>query len=172
MPSEKPDVNTSITLMMRLRQAPADPQAWEEFVRRYQPMIRDWCLRRGSKPEDAEDVAQEVLLKLLAAMKTFQYDPARSFRAWLKTVTHNAWHDFVKSHRRESTEDPDRFQAILDSRTALDDLGSWMEDAFERELLDLAMRRVERRVKPANWRAFRLTAIDRARAPRPRRSWG
>ncbi len=55
---------------------------------------------------------------------------------------------------------------------ALDDLGSWMEDAFERELLDLAMRRVERRVKPANWRAFRLTAIDQRPAPRPRRSWG
>ena len=35
-----------------------------------------------------------------------------------------------------------------------------MEDAFDRELLDLAMRRVEKRVKPANWRAFQLTAID------------
>ena len=35
-----------------------------------------------------------------------------------------------------------------------------MEDAFDRELLDLAMRRVEKRVKPANWRAFQLTAIE------------
>src|SRR5262249_24730907 len=63
-------------------------------------------------------------------------------------------------HRRESTEDPDRFRAILDSRAALDDLRSRMEDAFDRELLDLAMRRVEKRVKPANWRAVQLTAID------------
>jgi RNA polymerase sigma-70 factor (ECF subfamily) len=160
MPSDKPDVETSITLIMRLRQAPADLRAWDEFVRRYQPMIRDWCLRWGSRPEDAEDVAQEVLLKLLAAMKTFQYDPGRSFRAWLKTVTQNAWNDFTKSHRRESTADPDRFQAILDSRAALDDLRSRMEDAYDRELLDLAMRRVEKRVKPANWRAFHLTAIE------------
>jgi RNA polymerase sigma-70 factor (ECF subfamily) len=160
MPSEKPHVDTSMTLMMRLRQAPADVQAWEEFVRRYQPMMRDWCQRWGSRPEDAEDVAQAVLLKLLAAMKTFEYDPARSFRAWLKTVTHNAWNDFVKSHRRESTADPDRFQAILDSRAALDDLRSRIEDAYDRELLELAMRRVEKRVKPANWRAFHLTAIE------------
>ena len=93
-------------------------------------------------------------------MKTFQYDPGRSFRAWLKTVTQNAWTDFVRSHRRESTEDPDRFRALLDSRAALDDLEARMEDAFDRELLDLAMRRVERRVKPANWRAFQLTAIE------------
>ena len=160
MPTEKRDVDTSITLMMRLRQAPADLEAWDEFVRRYQPMIRDWCLRWGAQPEDAEDVAQEVLLKLLAAMKTFEYDPGRSFRAWLKTVTQNAWNDFIKSHRREATADPDRFQAILDSRAALDDLRSRMEDAFDRELLELAMRRVEKRVKPANWRAFQLTAID------------
>jgi RNA polymerase sigma factor (sigma-70 family) len=160
MPSPNLDADTSITLMMRLRQAPADVQAWEEFVRRYQPMIRDWCQRWGSRPEDAEDVAQEVLLKLLAAMKTFQYDPARSFRAWLKTVTQNAWNDFVKSHRRESTADPERFQVVLDSRAALDDLRSRIEDAYDRELLDLAMRRVERRVKPANWRAFQLTAIE------------
>jgi len=160
MPSDKRDVDTSITLMMRLRQAPADLQAWDELVRRYQPMIRDWCLKWGSRPVDAEDIAQEVLLKLLAAMKTFQYDPGRSFRAWLKTVTQNAWTDFVRSHRRESTEDPGRFRALLDSRAALDDLEARMEDAFDRELLDLAMRRVERRVKPANWRAFQLTAIE------------
>ena len=161
MPSEKADVDTSITLMMRIRQAPADLQAWDEFVRRYQPMIRAWCLRWGSRPEDAEDVAQEVLLKLLAAMRGFEYDPGRSFRAWLKTVTRNAWNDLGKAHRRESTEDPDRFRAILDARAALDDLRGRMEDAFDRELLELAMRRVEKRVKPANWRAFRLTAIDR-----------
>src|SRR5689334_6799525 len=58
MTSEKPDADTSITLMMRLREAPADLHAWDEFVRRYQPMIRDWCLKWGSRPEDAEDVAQ------------------------------------------------------------------------------------------------------------------
>jgi RNA polymerase sigma-70 factor (ECF subfamily) len=92
--------------------------------------------------------------------KTFDYDRARSFRAWLKTVAQNAWHDFGKSHWRELTQDPDRFQAILDARAALDDLRSRIEDAHDRELLELAMRRVEKRVKPANWRAFQVTAIE------------
>ena len=160
MPTEKPEAETSISLMMRVRRDPADVEAWEEFVRRYQPMIREWCLRWGSRPDDADDIVQEVLLKLLAAMRSFDYDPDRSFRAWLKTVTQNAWTDFVRSHRRESTEDPEWFRALLDSRAALDDLRGRMEDAFDRELLGLAMHRVEKRVKPANWRAFQLTAID------------
>ena len=35
-----------------------------------------------------------------------------------------------------------------------------MQRAFEHELLALAMRRVEARVKPSTWEAFRLTAIE------------
>ena len=35
-----------------------------------------------------------------------------------------------------------------------------MQRAFENELLALAMRRVQARVKPSTWEAFRLTAIE------------
>ena len=68
--STNPNKDTSVTLMMRVQEDPADPRAWDEFVERYQPMIRAWCLRWGSQPADADDVAQQVLLKLLTAMKT------------------------------------------------------------------------------------------------------
>ena len=154
------DSDTSLTLMMRVQQDPADPRAWEEFVQRYRPMISAWCQKWGSQASDAEDVAQAVLLKLLTAMKRFQYDPGRSFRAWLKTVTQNAWNDFVASRRANPALDAGHADAIADSHDALADLERTMEDAYERELLDLAMRRVENRVKPATWQAFRLTVID------------
>jgi RNA polymerase sigma-70 factor (ECF subfamily) len=154
------DDDTSLTLMMRVQKNPADHQAWDEFVRRYQPVICAWCLKWGAQPSDADDVAQEVLLKLLTAMRKFQYDPARSFRAWLRTVTHNAWNDFVTSNRFKSAGNDDRFDAIADSDDALADLEKNMEDAFDRELLELAMLRIEKRVKPTTWQAFRLTAIE------------
>lgn len=77
--STKSDDDTSVTLMMRVQQDPADPRAWDEFVERYQPTIRAWCLKWGSQPSDAEDVAQEVLLKRLTAMKKFQYVPGAAF---------------------------------------------------------------------------------------------
>jgi RNA polymerase sigma-70 factor (ECF subfamily) len=35
-----------------------------------------------------------------------------------------------------------------------------MEQAFEGELLELAIRRVKPRVKPGTWEAFRLTSIE------------
>ena len=158
--STKSDDDTSPTLMIRIQEDPANQRAWDEFVQRYQPMIHAWCLRSGAQPSDADDIAQEVLIKLLAAIKKFQYDPTRSFRSWLKTVTRHAWSDLARSRRHTTDEPEGLIQALADSRDALADLEKQLEDAFDRELLELAMRRVEKRVKPITWQAFRLTAIE------------
>jgi RNA polymerase sigma-70 factor (ECF subfamily) len=157
--STNPDHDTSVTLMMRVQADPTDPRAWNEFVERYQPMIRVWCLRWGSQPSDADDIAQQVLLKLLTAMKQYHRQAGSGFRGWLKTVTHNAWLDLVRS-RNIPTQYPGSIDSITDSKDALADLEEQMQRAFEHELLGLAMRRVQGRVKPSTWEAFRLTAVE------------
>src|SRR5215813_6156568 len=48
--------DTSPTLIERVQTSPADREAWEEFVRRYQPMIRAWCVKWGLQASDADDV--------------------------------------------------------------------------------------------------------------------
>ena len=55
-----PEKETSLTLMMRVQQDPADPLAWDEFAQRYQPIIRAWCLRWGAQPSDADDEQRPV----------------------------------------------------------------------------------------------------------------
>jgi RNA polymerase sigma factor (sigma-70 family) len=152
--------DTSVTLMTRLQLAPADARAWDEFVERYRPMIRAWCFKWHLQDSDVDDVVQEVLVKLLAAIRKFRYDPARSFRAWLKTVTQHALSDFAASRRRAPGQiagSEDQIAASSDART---DLEQRLEDAFEAELLDLAMQRVKNRVKAATWQAFQLTAVE------------
>ena len=54
------------------------------------PLIHRWCRRWRLQEADAQDVAQDVLLKLHGRMATFNYDPSGSFRAWLKTLAHHA----------------------------------------------------------------------------------
>src|SRR5262245_44121496 len=76
--------STSTTLLLRLRQDPADQASWVEFVRRYGPEVYRWCRRWELQEADAEDVTQAVLVRLCARMRTFAHDPARSFRAYLK----------------------------------------------------------------------------------------
>jgi RNA polymerase sigma factor (sigma-70 family) len=152
---------TSVTLLVRLQQTPADQAAWAEFVERYGQSIHSWCRRWRLQEADAQDVAQTVLLKVLGAVHAFHYDPAQKFRAWLKTVTHHAWQDLVRSRRQlgaggdaASDDDP------LLSLAARDDLGTWLEAAYEQELVEQALTRVRPRVQPPTWEAFRLTAFE------------
>jgi RNA polymerase sigma-70 factor (ECF subfamily) len=155
----QPQKDTPLTLLERVQRFPAELEAWDEFVRCYHPMIRAWCMKWGLQPSDADDVAQDVLVKLLAAMRTFRYDPARSFRAWLKTVTHHALSHFSAGRRRQPGQiGPDiPIAELVDARV---DLEQGLESLFDRDLLVMAMRRVERRVKPVTWDAFQLTALE------------
>src|SRR5262249_20424961 len=91
---------TTPTLLGRLQQAPSDQAAWSEFVDRYGPRIYRWCRHWGLQENDAEEVTQIVLIKLVEKLRTFRYDPARSFRGWLRTLTYHAWSDFVECQQR------------------------------------------------------------------------
>jgi RNA polymerase sigma factor (sigma-70 family) len=99
-------------------------------------------------------------VKLVTAMRSFRLDPDRSFRAWLRTVTQNAWTDFVKSRRLRQSTDGATIDLVADSHDALADLEHQMDEALNREIFELASRRVEKRVKPATWQAFRLTVLE------------
>jgi RNA polymerase sigma factor (sigma-70 family) len=156
----RPVDDTSLTLMMRLSQSPSDTRAWDEFVERYRPMIRAWCLNWRLQDSDADDVVQDVLLKLLAAIRKFQYDPARGFRAWLKTVTQHALCDFVRSRRKDPGQIPSPIELVAESDDARTDLEKRLEEAYDAELLELAMERVKRRVRPGTFQAFQLTVIE------------
>src|SRR5436305_6703044 len=94
------DSGTRVTLLGRLRRDPTDAAAWGEFVEHYGGKIYGWCRKWNLQEADAQDVTQMVLLKLSQKMGEFVYDPSRSFRAWLKVITHHAWQDFVKERQR------------------------------------------------------------------------
>jgi RNA polymerase sigma factor (sigma-70 family) len=156
------DSITSITLLMRIRQGPSDHAAWGEFIARYQQQIHGWCRRWGLQEADAEDVTQTVLVKLLRAMQSFQYDPSQRFRAWLKTVTHHAWQDLVRSRREIAAGVGSAASDPLESVVARDDLAERFEQAYEQELLSQAFAQVSSRVQSKTWQAFRLTALEGA----------
>ena len=61
-------LKTSLTLLARLRQDPKDQAAWSDFVARYGPSILQWCRGWGVQEADAQDVTQDVLLKLNGLM--------------------------------------------------------------------------------------------------------
>jgi RNA polymerase sigma-70 factor (ECF subfamily) len=152
---------TSPSLLGRLRQAPTDQAAWGEFVARYGPRIYGWCRHWRLQEADAQDVTQDVLLRLARKLRTFAYDPAGSFRGWLKTLTHHAWRDFVDGRRRGGCAcGGSRCPEALQSAEAREDLTVRLEEEFDRELLEEAMARVRLRLEPRTWEAFRLLALE------------
>jgi RNA polymerase sigma-70 factor (ECF subfamily) len=150
---------TSVTLLARLRQVPADQAAWAEFTDRYGRKVYAWCRQWNLQEADAEDVTQTVLLKLAEKMQAFVYDPDRSFRAWLKTVARNAWNDFW-SGRKAAAAGGSQAVELLRTVEAREDLVRRLDDEFDRELLDEAAARVRLRVTPRTWQAFELTAVQ------------
>jgi RNA polymerase sigma factor (sigma-70 family) len=155
------DSGTRATLLGRMGRDPNDPRNWAEFVRYYGPKIYAWCGAWGTQDSDALDVTQNVLLNLAVRLRDFEYDPDRSFRAWLKTLTRHAWHDFRKSQQRPGQGSGD--SAILNrlaNVAAREDLARRLEEAFDQELLREAVARVRLRVEPRTWEAFRLLAQE------------
>ncbi len=156
-----PEQRTSATLLARLRGEDVDQQAWVEFVRRYRPQVHRWCLRWGLQEADAQDLTQALLARLVVRLRDFTYDPAKSFRAYLRTVAGYVWRDLLDEQRRAvvgsgDTAQFDRLQAI----EARDDLARRLGEVLDRELLEQASARVRGRVEPQTWEAFRLTALE------------
>ncbi|AWM39480.1 RNA polymerase sigma factor RpoE [Gemmata obscuriglobus] len=152
---------TRVTLLHRLHQNPADQLSWGEFFRTYSPAIRGWLLHWGLQEADAQDVAQNVLMRLTKKLPQFKYDPSKSFRGWLKTLTHHAWHDFVTEagYRTRGSGDTSVLDQ-LQSVEAREDLAARVEATFDRELLEMALVRARERVAENTWLAFKLSALD------------
>ena len=159
--SSSPADQTSTTLLERLRQTPADQAAWAEFVRRYGPQVYGWCRRWRLQEADAQDVTQAVLVKLAEKMRTFAYDPARSFRAYLKTLARYAWCDFLEARKRAGAGAGDTdVLKLLEGVEGGEDLAQRLGEQFDQEVLEEAQARIRQRVEPHTWEAFRLTALE------------
>ena len=64
-----------------------DWDALEQLIGRHQAWIFNIAVRMVRKPQEAEDITQEVLLKMLTKLGTFQ--GKSSFRTWLYRIVVN-----------------------------------------------------------------------------------
>lgn len=157
-PGHAPD--TSATLLGRLSEIPANQNAWHEFVAIYGYHLLEWSKRLGLQDADAEDVTQLTLVRLAKVMRTFEYNPNLSFRAWLRTVAQHVWHDFVRSNKKHIYAGVSDHNQLF-TQQAEQDFTQSIESAFDEELLKRSFDNVRLRVNPQTWEAFRLTAFEK-----------
>lgn len=86
-----------IRLMLRVRND--DPAAFEELVELYNHRLITVLQHLVGKPEEAEDLAQEVFLRVYRARK--KYRPRAKFSTWLFTIANNLALNALRSRQRK-----------------------------------------------------------------------
>ncbi len=77
--------NTDTNLMLRIKNG--DQQAFRELVERYKLSVLNLCLRFTNNKEDAEDLAQDVFIRIFQAAPGYEVKAA--FTTWLYRITVN-----------------------------------------------------------------------------------
>ena len=76
------------------------PLTWEEVARVYGRKIYNFAYRLTGNPNDANDLVQEVLLRVRKGLANYQ---PGSFEGWLWRITRNAFLDGVRKQKRRPT---------------------------------------------------------------------
>lgn len=77
--------------------------AYDEIYRRYQPMAERICRRYLPNPADAEEAAQETMLRVLKSLQEF--NGRYALRAWVARIATNVCLDALRAHGRRNGED-------------------------------------------------------------------
>ena len=81
-----------------------DSAAWEEIVQLYHRRIYNICYRFTGRGDDADDLTQEVFIKIYKTLKT--YDVKRGALAtWVTTMTRNLLVDHFRKSKQERITD-------------------------------------------------------------------
>ena len=101
--AEAPGDATDETLMVRYQRG--DRTAFATLVRRHNRPLYNFVLRQLRKPQAAEDVTQEIFLRVVENANEFKHE-AR-FSTWVYTIARNLCIDHLRkaSHRRHPSLD-------------------------------------------------------------------
>ncbi|MFZ0908268.1 MAG: sigma-70 family RNA polymerase sigma factor [Candidatus Acidiferrales bacterium] len=81
-----------------------DGPAWEELVHRHARRVFGLCYRFTGNSHEAEDLSQEVFLKIYRSMASYR-SAAGGFPTWLTSVTRNLLVDHYRRTKRDRLTD-------------------------------------------------------------------
>ena len=107
---------------LALAAASGKREALSLLLERHYDRIYRLAWRLTGSTSDAEDVAQEVCVKLATAIRSFRGDS--EFGTWIWRVAHNAATDLLRQRQRIKVVEPSDMMALVDGASA-----SWPADA-------------------------------------------
>ena len=89
-----------------------DEAAWEELVRQHTRQVYGLCYRFTGSGAEAQDLTQEVFLRVFRTLKTFR-SAEGSFGTWLARVARNLLIDHYRRTRQERVTDSIEEQLVV-----------------------------------------------------------
>jgi RNA polymerase sigma-70 factor, ECF subfamily len=149
-------MQTPVTLLDRLRRQPNEGGHWERFVRLFTPILSRWAYRLNVSPSDTDDLLQETFTLLIGKLAAFEYDPQRSFRAWLWTVFRHHVLAWRKRHSGPLVLDG----VEVDSLAGPDANAELIEAEYRHQLLDRALKLIRVDFPDPTWQIFWQCTVD------------
>ena len=118
-----------------------DVAAFEKLLQGQLPRVRRFARAFASSASEADDLAQEALIKVYKSLRHFQYQSA--FSSWLFTVTRNVFLDALKSRRGREKQREEPLEAAHTSElSGGDDPEGELRRARDKERLWRALQQV------------------------------
>jgi RNA polymerase sigma-70 factor (ECF subfamily) len=96
--------DVQVVAMLVRRCVAGDAAAWEEIVQTYNRRIYNICFRFAGSATDAEDLAQEVFIKMYRTLAS--YDSSKgAFVTWVTTITRNLLVDHFRKTKQDRITD-------------------------------------------------------------------
>ncbi len=123
-----------------------DAAAWEELVQRFHRRVYNICYRFTGSADDAEDLTQEVFIKMYRTLKTYDVERG-AFMTWMATLSRN----LLVDHFRKTKDDrvTDSIDAAPDSEDDALTLGEHLQDAHAGPDARVASRETQQLVQHA-----------------------
>jgi RNA polymerase sigma factor (sigma-70 family) len=181
MPEVEADsfLETRRSLITRLKNWD-DQESWREFFQTYWKLIYSVALKSGLTDFEAEDVVQETVLSIAKTMPIYRYDREKCrFKTWLMRMTRMR---VIDQFRKRGPAFPGApLSAESSIRTAAIDrvpdpaapfLDKVWDEEWQKNLMDAAMERVKRKVKPQHYQIFYLAAVKEIKPAQVARTLG
>jgi RNA polymerase sigma factor (sigma-70 family) len=117
--------------------------AWEALLNVHTRKIYNLCYRFTGRSEDAEDLTQEIFIKIFQTLKT--YDPVQgAFRTWMNRVARNHLVDHYRRTRKDrATSSLDDHLPKLKQTPGLgEDAATQVEFLERKERLQIALNKL------------------------------
>lgn len=146
---------TPASLLERLR-LPGETNSWARFVELYSPLLLYWARGTGLQEADAADLVQDVFTILVRKLPEFDYDPSRSFRTWLRTITLNKWRERL----RKQASVPAGTDVGLEEIPAPPGSEPFWETEYRQLLSRHLLQILKTEFQPATWKACWETVVE------------